>query len=295
MSSSVNLNVLSSYRSVLGESPLWDKMNELICWVDIFGENILVFDAQTNNLQKISLGQPVGCIALNKENNFVAALKNEVVIIDRKQGKVSKVLANPEATIENNRSNDGKCDPAGRFWFGTKSLSDENDKGCVYMIDATCCKKKIEAVTISNGMAWSPDAKLFYYIDTPTQQVVAYDYDLKTGSIFNKRTVITVKITDGFPDGMTIDTEGMLWIAFWDGWKVARYSPFTGELLHTIALPVAKVTSCVFGGPDLTDLYITSARVGLTTEELEQQLLAGSLFVVKNCGFRGLDAYRFEG
>ncbi len=142
-------------------------------------------------------------------------------------------------------------------------------------------------------MAWSLNQQTFYFIDTPSYEVVAYDYDKNTGSISNKRTIIKIAKEDGFPDGMTIDSEGMLWIANWDGWQVTRWNPATGEKIVAIKLPVAKVTSCSFGGKNLEDLYITSAKIGLSENELAQQPLAGCLFVIKDCGFKSIAAVEF--
>lgn len=133
-----------------------------------------------------------------------------------------------------------------------------------------------------------------YFIDSPTRKVVGYDYDRTNGELANKRTVITIAEQDGFPDGMTIDQEGMLWVAHWGGWQVARYDPGTGKKLFSVAMPVSQVTSCTFGGETMEDLYITSARKGLGKEELEKQPLAGSLFVVRNCGHKGLPANKFK-
>jgi len=203
-------------------------------------------------------------------------LQNGFAFIDRASGEV-KMIANPENHLPCNRFNDGKCDPAGRFWAGTMSLSEEPNAGNVYVLENKLAHTKtIEDVTISNGMAWSLDHQTFYYIDTPTLEIVAYDYE------------------EGYPDGMTIDNECMFWIAHWDGWQVTRWDPNTGEKLYRIKLPVAKVTSCTFGGENLEDLYITSAKIGLTKEELEKQPLAGSLFVMRNCEFKGMPAFEFE-
>ncbi len=143
-------------------------------------------------------------------------------------------------------------------------------------------------------MAWSPDHQTFYYIDTPTLEVVAYDYAVETGRISNKRIAIGIPAEEGFPDGMTIDKEGMLWIAHWDGWQVTRWNPNSGKKLLSIPLPAAKITSCTFGGDDLQDLYITSACTGLTEKMHDEQPLAGSLFVLKNCGFQGIEAAVFD-
>jgi sugar lactone lactonase YvrE len=175
------------------------------------------------------------------------------------------------------------------------SFSEAPGAGGVYVLgNDLSVTQKMEGVTVSNGMAWSTDHQTFYYIDSPTFEVVSYRYDKRTGNITNKKTAIKFEKKEGSPDGMTIDREGMLWIAHWDGWQVARWNPETGEKLAQIPLPVAKASSCAFGGELFEDLYITSAREGLTKDELERQPLAGSLFVVRHCGYQGMPAFEFR-
>jgi sugar lactone lactonase YvrE len=222
-------------------------------------------------------------------------LQNGFASIDLPDGKI-EYLHNPEAHLENNRFNDGKCDPAGRFWAGTMAFTEDEAAGNLYVLERNLSvTKKIDGVTVSNGIAWNNDHTLLFYIDSPTLSVVAFDYDKATGNISNKRIVINVPRQEGFPDGMTIDSEGMLWIGHWDGWQVARWDPTTGEKLLTIRLPVAKVTSCAFGGKHLNDLYITSAKKDLNEDQLKQQPLAGCTFVVRNSGFVGHPAFEFAG
>jgi sugar lactone lactonase YvrE len=146
---------------------------------------------------------------------------------------------------------------------------------------------QLSGISISNGLAWSNDHKTLYYIDSPTRCVQAFDYDKASGVLTNKRIAFAIPAAEGTPDGMTIDREGMLWIAHWDGWQVARWNPDTGQKLLGFKLPAAQITSCAFGGPELKDLYVTSAREGLTEEDIRLQPLAGSVFVIKNCGFQG--------
>ena len=194
------------------------------------------------------------------------------------------------------RFNDGKCDAAGRFWVGTMALSEEENKGNLFVMETDLSvKKKIENVSISNGIAWNADNTIMYYINTPTNYVFAFDYDIENGEISNQRVAVDLTHENGFADGMTIDEEGMLWIAFYGGWRVARYNPETGELLKQIELPVENVSCCTFGGPGLNDLYITTASKGMSEEALQQQPLAGSLFVLKDCGYKGLPAAKFKG
>ena len=289
----LNIDVVVDCISLLGEGPVWDNVQKCICWIDILNGKIHQFCPEQKKFTTISVQQMIGCLAICTNNNFIAALQNGFAFVDRENGSV-KLISDPEAHLPGNRFNDGKCDPAGRFWAGTMSLSEEAGAGSVYIVQNDLQPIKIiESVTISNGMAWSPNHQTFYYIDTPTFLILAYDYNIVNGQISNKRTIIKIDEKDGYPDGMTIDNEGMLWVAHWGGWQITRWDPGTGEKIHSIKLPVAKVTSCTFGGVNLEDLYITTAKVGLTENELIQQPLAGSLFVIRNCGFKGMPAVEF--
>jgi sugar lactone lactonase YvrE len=286
--------VVLKHTCMLGEGPVWDARRKVICWVDIVNGEIHEYSPEQKKHTTIPVHQMIGSIGVCTDGNFIAALQNGFAFIDRISYAV-KMITDPENHLPNNRFNDGKCDPAGRFWAGTMSLSEEPGAGNVYIVQNDLAPtKKIGEVTISNGMAWSADHQTFYYIDTPTFEIVAYDYEKSTGHISNKRIIIKIAGEDGCPDGMTIDNEGMLWIAHWDGWQVTRWDPNNGEKLHRIQLPAAKVTSCTFGGEFLDDLYITSARVGLTEDDLEKQPLSGSLFVIHNCGYMGLPAFEFK-
>lgn len=289
------LKVALNHSCLLGEGPVWDAANERVLWVDILQGEVHQFYPRQNKHKVFNVGQMIGAIALRKSGGIVAALQNGFAIIDLDNDEL-QMIADPEAHLANNRFNDGKCDPAGRFWAGTMSIPGQPGAGSLYVLDNDMSvSAKIKDVSCSNGLAWSNDKRTLYFIDTPTQQVAAYDYDVVSGTIRNKKIVIDIPVEEGYPDGMTIDTEGMLWIAFFDGWKVARWDPGTGKLLFRIPLPVAKITSCAFGGETFEDLYITSARTGLSEGELHDQPLAGSLFVIENCGYKGIGAFEFQG
>src|SRR5690606_19311707 len=218
---------------------------------------------------------------------------NGFALLDLENGNRINI-GDPEKGLPDNRFNDGKCDSRGRFWAG--SLHEEGgNEAALYMLDGSgSIAKKIDQVSCSNGLAWSLDDRTFYYIDTPTRQVVAYDFEIATGELSNRRVVINVDPSDGLPDGMTIDAEGMLWVALWGGWKVIRWNPHTKEKLLEIKLPVSQVTSCTFGGKNLKDLYITSAKIGLTPNELAVQPHAGALFVVEDIEVPGVEPSRYR-
>ncbi len=277
----------------LGEGPLWDPTRKLICWVDILKGHIHEWSVVSEELNTIQVSQMIGAMAICNDGNYIAAMKNGFGFVNRETGKVD-MIANPEEHLPENRFNDGKCDPYGRFWAGTMPIAEDKSSGSLYFLDTSLNVQKKEInIGVSNGLAWSLDHKTMYFIDSPTRQVVGYDYDKESGKLANKRTAIAIAEEDGFPDGMTIDHEGMLWVAHWGGWQVARYDPVTGKKMLSISMPVSQVTSCSFGGDSMEDLYITSARKGLSKVELEKQPLAGSLFVVRNSGHKGFPAHQF--
>ena len=280
--------------SLLGEGPVWDFRRKTICWVDILNGLIHEYNPANHLHKNISVHQMIGAIAICKNGHFIGAMKNGFGFIDRNSGEIS-MISNPEPDLPGNRFNDGKCCPVGRFWAGTMSHTDEPEKGSFYLLDKNLSvTKKIQRVSISNGMAWSLDHSRFYYIDTPTFTVAAYDFDSVNAKIANKRIAFHIPKNEGSPDGMTIDREGMLWIAHWDGWQVTRWNPLSGKKLLSIHFPVARVTSCCFGGENFQDLYITSAKTGLTSDQLHDQPLAGSLFIIRNIGYNGLPLFEFD-
>lgn len=284
-----------SHTCMLGEGPVWYQTKGAILWVDILAGEIHQFFTKQKTHRVFKTGQFVGAVAPMRSDSIIAALRNGFYQIDL-DNQTMDLICDPEENIPDNRFNDGKCDPAGRFFAGTMSVKNVSHAGNLYSLETNySVRKKINGVTCSNGMAWSPDHRVFYYIDTGEQQVAAYDYDVTYGSISNKRFIISIPADEGYPDGMTIDSDGMLWIALWNGWKVNRYDPVNGKLLDQIHLPVSLVSSCTFGGENLTDLYITSAKTGLSEAELSKQPLAGSLFVIKDCGYKGMLPFEFGG
>ena len=277
----------------LGEGPVWDSVNSRLLWVDIPEGNIHEWHPRDRRHEVTHVGVNVGAIALDAKDGLVAATARGFARVCLDDGLV-RYIADPESHLSDNRFNDGKSDPAGRFWAGTMDeVNNTPQAGKLYALEHDgSVSLKIPEVSCSNGMAWSLDNRVFYHIDTPTREVTAYDYANETGAITNRRVTIVIPEEDGAPDGMTIDIEGMLWIACWGGWKVARWNPHTGQKLMEINLPVSLVTCCTFGGDSLNDLYITTAKGGLTDDELAAQPLAGSLFVVRNMRYTGREPFR---
>lgn len=287
------IETVVSHKCILGEGPVWDHKKQRILWIDITEGHIHQFTPATNLFKTFAVGEMIGCLA-PAAGGFIAALESGFSFIDL-DNEITKHIDDPEKHLPGNRFNEGKCDPLGRFWAGTLPLSEDNPAGSLYTLHPDLSvEKKIENVSISNGMAWSLDNKTFYFIDSPTLELVSYRYDIDTAAISDRKIIIRFDANEGFPDGMTIDDGGMLWIAHWGGWKVARWDPNTGNKLLQIDLPVSQVTSCTFGGENFDDLYITSASIRLTEEQIRKEPLAGSLFVIKNCGYKGMSPFEFK-
>lgn len=268
-------------KALLGEGPVWHPNENKLYWVDIDGGAIHCHDPQGDPDTVYPVGGKVGVAVPCQTGEFVIATDTGFHMVDLVTGR-RKAIADPESDLPNHRFNDGKCDAAGRFWAGTFDMTRQPHAGSLYVLEPNgSVRRMLDHVSISNGLEWSLDNRTMYYIDTPTLQVSAFDFDLLTGTISNRRIVIEFPDGVGRPDGMTVDTEDMLWIAHWDGGRISRWDPRTGRCLTEIPLPVDRVTSCAFGGPDLATLYVTTARTGLDAQRLEQQPSAGGLFAVE--------------
>ena len=279
--------------SLVGEGALWDSKRQVLYWVDIIGQKLFVYDPASNRNREIDTLQAVGTVVPRASGGLIVALHNGFASLDPDSG-LMRPIADPERDIPANRFNDGKCDPAGRLWAGTMEFDGAPDRGALYCLDTDgTVTRKFGNVTISNGIVWSLDQRTMYYIDTGRNNVRAYDYDVATGAIGNERVTVT-NAGRGHFDGMTMDAEGMVWIAIFGGSAVRRYDPESGALLDSIDLPMSQITSCAFGGADLTDLYITSACLRLSESERSAEPLAGSLVKVVP-GVQGLPAVPYAG
>lgn len=274
----------------LGEGPVWSVAEQALYWVDIERPCLQRWHPQTGAYMAWLMPSQIGSYALREQGGVVVALRDGLYFFDLESSSLTNICR-PEADL-NTRFNDGKCDRHGRFWAGTMDLKFAAPIGALYRLDADGESHKMRpAVTCSNGLGWSPDNRTMYYTDTPTRAIFAYDFDLETGSISHER--LFAQDTEGFPDGLTVDAEGYVWSAKWDGWQIVRYKP-DGRVDRQIPLPVQRPTSCTFGGPQLTQLYVTSASTGLTAAERAEQPLAGCLLVIET-GITGLPEPAFAG
>jgi len=280
-------------KSELGEGAIWNYRTGELMWVNIKGK-ILNFYNPVSGLNKEMLtGQMVGTVVPAESGQVLVALQNGIYSLDPETG-TKKLLADPEADKPDNRFNDGKCDPAGRLWAGTMSLVGAKQAGALYRFDPdTSIHKMVDGVGTSNGIVWSADKTKMYYIDTPTRQVMGYDYDNETGDISHPKVAVEIPEGAGYPDGMTIDEEDHLWVALWGGSAVACFNPENGELVRKIEVPAKNVTSCAFGGNDLGTLYITTARESTSDEDLQKFPHAGGVFKIRP-GVKGVKAFFFN-
>ena len=286
---SLQFDLFSDYSCELGEGPFWDSKRSRLHWVDIIGKKIISQNLDGSNIHALEVDGNPGCVVLSDDGTMVAGVDNQISSLDG-GGNLLKVLAD---TKEGSglRFNDGKCDPSGRFWVGSMDRKEKNKLGSLYSWNSIeGLVNREQGVTVSNGMGWSPDNSLFYYIDSPTREVSVYDFDLSTGSINNKRRFISFSEEDGFPDGMTIDNEGRLWIAFWGGSKIMCVNPDSKAIEEVVSFPVSKITSCAFGGEKMDQLFITSAKVQVNEKN---EPMAGNTFVV-SLGVKGLPSFNLK-
>ena len=288
------LELLVDAHALVGEGPLWDEEQQVLYWVDILSSALYIYDPATGENRSFDVGQHVGTVVTRASGGLMLAVRNGFAAFDPETQELS-LIVNPETHITGNRFNDGKCDPAGRFWAGTMAYENPTDSGSLYRLDTDLSvHKMLGDIAISNGIIWSLDHTTMYYIDTLRKNVRAFDYDIDSGDISNEQVIIDVPEEIGMPDGMAIDTEGMLWVAHYGGSCVCRWHPDTGELLEKIEMPVTQVTACAFGGPNLDTLFITSAAQELDAAELARQPLAGALFSIKT-PYQGVPSFRFGG
>ena len=287
----MDVELVLDARAELGEGPSWDPETLRLIWVDITDEIVHRFDPATGGDERFEVRQPVGAAVPTTDGRIALAVSDGFSILDPASGRIERI-AHVEPDVADTMMNDGKCDPAGRFWAGTKDAKGSRPIGSLYRLGADRRPVTVQTgVTVSNGLGWSPDRTTMYYIDSPTHRIEVFDFDLESGDVANRHTLAELPKDWGLPDGMTVDKEGFLWVAFWGGSAVRRFDP-EGRVVVTVGFAVSLVTSCAFGGGDLSDLYVTTAREGLREADLRAQPNAGGLFRLSP-GLRGLPEKAF--
>jgi sugar lactone lactonase YvrE len=277
----------------LGEGPIWDDERQHLLFVDIMQGDVHAFDPATGGHRVVNVGRPVGAVALTTRGDWVLAAGRGFHRADPVTGR-SELIVEVEPETMGTRMNDGCVDPSGRFWAGTMSLERQRERGALYRLDPGGAAPRIlSPVTTSNGIDWSPDGRLMYYVDTGTKRIDVFDFDAAAGLPRDRRPFVDFAGDQGRPDGLIVDAEGAIWVALWEGGAVRRYSP-AGRLDRVVEVPAALTTKCAFGGPALTDLYVTTASRGMDDAARRAQPHAGGLFRLRAAG-RGQMPRRFAG
>jgi sugar lactone lactonase YvrE len=267
--------------NVIGEGPRWNAAEQRLYWVDfIEKQNIHSWHPATQELRTYPTEAPVSALGFRRSGDLIVATGGQIATYTLASKKLSSFTSLDDRP--GMRLNDGSVDADGRFWVGSMhSEKQEEPHGSLYRFDADGSVHEMDnGFTVSNGLGWSPDRRTFYFIDTFRRVIYAYDFSAATGAISNRRVFARTVESDGYPDGLVVDAEGHVLVAFWGGWKVIRYDP-DGKQEREIRFPVANPTACAFGGRDRDELYVTTARLGLKAEELAKQPLAGDLFRVR--------------
>jgi sugar lactone lactonase YvrE len=265
----------------LGEGPIWNNELGSFFWVDIEKGILFRYHLESDKLETRHFPHRIAVVLEGQDGKLLLGLDRSLVRYDW-ETEEKEVLCEVETDNTLHRFNDGKVDSKGRIWIGTLSTKFTKGAGALYRIGKDLIPKaQLNELTISNGMAWTSDLQTFYFIDTPTRQIKEYEFLVETGEIHFRRVAVVVPQELGFPDGMCIDQEGMLWVAHYGGSGVYRWNPKTGKLLDKIELPVPHVTSCCFGGENLDLMLITTAQENLSTEQLAKYPQSGDVFLVK--------------
>ncbi len=291
----MRIEVLVDVKTTLGEGPLWDVDEQRLYWIDSFDGRVFRATADGREVRAWDVPQKIGSMCLRRDGGAIVSLQRGFHALDFKTGEVTSIH-DPEPDLPQNRLNDGKVDRQGRFVAGSMDTMEEGPSGALYRLDPDLSLHTLDREIIcSNGPCWSPDGKTFYFADTWSGEIWAYDYDTATGGVTNRRTFTVVdRSGGGAADGSTVDAEGCLWNALvYDG-RLVRYTP-DGTVDRMIEMPVKKVTSVMFGGADLDVLYVTSMAKPPLPRFPGDGPLRGSLFAIHDLGIRGVPEMRFAG
>jgi L-arabinonolactonase len=290
----VEIDCVLDIKAATGEGAVWDVRDAALWWCDIPNGRLYRYDPRAGTNDRFDVGEPLGCLALREQGGLLLALQSGFWFFDPKTGQKQQ-LVDPEADKPLNRFNDGTTDPRGRFWAGTmKNQGDPEPTGAFYRLDPDLSVTRWkDGIFTTNGQAFSPDGRTYYYSDTNhnVRTIWAADYDLDTGMPSNARVFFDTRTVAGRPDGATVDADGCYWMAGVGGWQVVRLTP-AGKVDRIIDLPVERPSKPMFGGERLDELYVTSIA---TPEPDPKQPQAGGLFKITGLGVQGLPQPRFHG
>jgi L-arabinonolactonase len=292
----VEIVQLVDARALVGEGTTWDPNAGVLWWIDIWGRTIHRFHPIGGRNETFGMPEMVGCVGLRSRGGLVITLASGFYFFDPDTRRLD-FIGNPEAHIKETRFNDGKTDRFGRFWSGTTFEAPGRKPeriGSLYRLDADLSMHRmVQGIGSSNGLAWSPDGRIMYFADSYGGAVWAFDVDVSTGDVENRRVFIDTEPTGSFADGATVDAEGCYWLTLPGASKVNRYDP-AGKLMLSVTMPVDTPTCCEFGGPNLDILFVTSGTLRRSEAELAGQTAPGGLFAVY-AGIKGLALPPFAG
>lgn len=289
------VELVSDCRCSVAEGPAWDDRDGAVLWVDIVPGDVFRLVAATGETARMRLDQEVSAVLPRASGGYLLTLQDGVFAVDEiRQGATLERVCDVELERPENRLNDAKCDPLGRLWGGTMARERTPRAGALYRLDADLALTRVVGdVTLSNGLGWSPDATEMYFVDSVPRTLDAFDFDLASGELRNRRRLVDIPPEDGSPDGLAVDEDGFIWLAVWGSGTIHRYAP-DGVLERAVAIPSKDVASCCFGGPDLGDLYVTTASRELDAAERRADPHAGGLYRLRP-GVRGLPTAAFAG
>jgi sugar lactone lactonase YvrE len=289
----LSLALVVDARAELAEGPVWDDRRQCLWWIDLLGGVIHQTDHATGEDRTIPVGQPIGALGLRESGDLILAVQDGFATLDVMTGKLEVVapIALNDSSI---RMNDGKVGPDGGFWAGSMATDEGPGLGRLHRLDPSGeVTVVLTNLTIPNGLDWTADGRGLLFVDTPTRRVDRFDVGPSGRTIDRRRPVVEIVEGAGWPDGMTLDAQGYIWVCLWDGWAIERYTP-DGQLDRRVRLPAAQVTSCAFGGPELDELYVTTGQEGFPAGGWPEQPHAGGLFRLRP-GVRGHPSWRYPG
>lgn len=290
MSEKIIAELASKLECNVGEGPFWDDIEQKLYFVDIVNKQVKIFTGSNIPVETIQFDQEIGAVFLDQGSQLIVAARDGIFAASR-AGVLETLLAPIKLEDTSIRTNDAKCDSTGRMWVGTMAFDFSPGVAALYAFDSKGLKEVVSNLTVSNGIGWSLDKKTMYFIDSPTKRVDIFDFNLEAGELTNRRPFIPLGDLDAFPDGLTMDEDGGVWVALFGGGQVRRFDA-GGKLTHIVEIPVKQVTSCCFGGADMSELYITTAQNGMNSDSLIREPLAGSLFRAKT-SFIGAKSHRY--
>ncbi len=277
---------------VLGEVPRWHPIEQALYWIDAFKPAIHRFDPANNKLESWTPPEKLGSFAPRAGGGLLIAGRGGLAHYNPISGSLERI-ADPEDGGAVNILNDGRCDRHGRFWVGSMTKTMERASGRLYRLERAHVDAVDDGIWVANGVCFSPDDRRMYFADSHVKTIFVYDFDLAAGTIGPRRVFATMDGRPGVPDGSSVDAEGFVWNAVFDGGCLVRYAP-DGRIVSTVSLPVSRPTACTFGGPDLATLYVTTARFRLSPDKLAAEAQAGSLLAV-DVGVKGLPEPLYSG